>query len=116
MNKTQAANNNSFISTTNINNTIKKTLASEFKDLGPKGTMIHNDPRASNSINQTEENKKAGNAEKPEIAKIKKPRLKLDERLLFYSENGIKKYYDVIMNTEFKESHSDVSLEYNYLI
>lgn len=36
-----------------------------------------------------------------------KPRIKLDEKILLYSDNGIKKYYEAIMSTTFKDSSSD---------
>jgi hypothetical protein len=41
--------------------------------------------------------------------KIQKPRLKLDDKTFLYSENGIKKYYDIIAKTEFKESSSELT-------
>jgi hypothetical protein len=50
-----------------------------------------------------DEKKKIEDLEK----KIKKPRLKLDDKTLLYSENGIKKYYDILAKTEFKESTSE---------
>ena len=47
--------------------------------------------------------------------KIKKPRLKLDEKTLLYSENGIKKFYEIIEKTEFKEKSSDVITIINFI-
>ncbi len=46
--------------------------------------------------------------EKIEPEKIKKPRLKLDEKTLLYSENGLKKFYEIADKTEFKEKSGDV--------
>ena len=44
-----------------------------------------------------------------DVEKIKKTRLKLDEQSLLYSENGVKKFYEILEKTEFKEKSSDVS-------
>jgi hypothetical protein len=46
--------------------------------------------------------------------KIKKPRLKLDEKTLLYSENGIKKFYEIMEKTEFREKANEVKLLKNY--
>jgi len=40
--------------------------------------------------------------------KPKVPRIKLDEKSLFYGENGLKTFYDSISKTTFKENRSDV--------
>jgi hypothetical protein len=40
--------------------------------------------------------------------KPKKARLKFDDNTLLYSENGLKKYYDVLEKTNFKESKNEV--------
>jgi hypothetical protein len=50
-----------------------------------------------------------------EVKKVRRQLLKLDENVLFYEENGIKKYYDVIMKTEFKDKYSDVKLYINVI-
>lgn len=47
--------------------------------------------------------------DKKEKKKIKRNLLKLDDQLLLYSENGIRKFYDTVINTEFKEKISDVN-------
>jgi hypothetical protein len=47
---------------------------------------------------------------KPE--KIKKPRLKLDDKTLLYSENGVRKFYEIMQNTEFREKASEVNLNF----
>ncbi len=44
--------------------------------------------------------------------KIKKPRFKLDEKSLLYSENGIKKFYELLEKTSFRENATEVSLLY----
>lgn len=42
--------------------------------------------------------------------KVKKSRLKLDEKTLLYNENGLKKYYDTITNTQFTSSNDQNNL------
>jgi hypothetical protein len=41
--------------------------------------------------------------------KIKKPRFKLDDKTLLYSENGVRKFYEIMQNTEFREKASEVN-------
>ena len=43
-----------------------------------------------------------------ESKKVKKTRMKLDDKTLFYNENGLKKFYEIIEKTNFKESRSEV--------
>jgi len=57
----------------------------------------------------TQSDKKNKQDEKIEPEKIKKPRLKLDEKTLLYSENGLKKFYEIAEKTEFKEKSGDVN-------
>lgn len=40
--------------------------------------------------------------------KIKKPRFKLDDKTLLYSENGVRKFYEIMQNTEFRDKASEV--------
>jgi hypothetical protein len=40
--------------------------------------------------------------------KIKKTRLKLDDNTLLYNENGIRKLYEIIEKTNFKESRNEL--------
>jgi hypothetical protein len=57
------------------------------------------------------ENKIPGNEEPKEIkeeVKLKKPRFKLDEKSLLFSDNGIKKLYELLETTSFKENASEV--------
>jgi hypothetical protein len=62
--------------------------------------------------NNSAENNKDNKVEKKKLEdlekKIKKPRLKLDDKALLYSENGLKKYFDILDKTEFKESTSEI--------
>jgi hypothetical protein len=43
-----------------------------------------------------------------ESKKIKKTRLKLDDNTLLYNENGIKKLYEILEKTNFKESRNEL--------
>jgi hypothetical protein len=73
---------------------------------------VNNGNNPSINDKQTQNNKsynfKVENIEMKKPEKIKKQRLKLDEKNLFYSENGVKKLYDVAIKTEFKPHVSDV--------
>ena len=40
--------------------------------------------------------------------KVKRVLNKLDEQALFYKENGIKKFYEATLNTNFNLTHSNV--------
>ena len=41
--------------------------------------------------------------------KAKKSRLKFDDNTLLYSQNGLKKYYDFMEQTNFKETKNDIA-------
>lgn len=66
------------------------------------------------NTNNKEENNNPSQAKidqsKATTQKIKKTRLKLDEKTLLYNENGLKKYYDTIMNTQFTSSNDQNNL------
>ena len=61
--------------------------------------------------NETTE-QKGKNDTKPLKPKVE--RIKLDEKTLFYSENGLKKFYEIITQNSFKENRSEVTIK-NYL-
>ena len=46
--------------------------------------------------------------------KPKKKLLRLDEKTLFYNENGMKKLYEFVMKNDFKETTSDVNILTNF--
>jgi hypothetical protein len=66
----------------------------------PQGTKITQIPNTSSV--KPEEVKKD---------KIKKKRLKLDEKTLFDGENGVKKFYKTIESMTFKETTNDVRIK-----
>ena len=40
--------------------------------------------------------------------KIKKPRLKLDDNTLLNNENGLRKFYEILEKTNFKENRNEL--------
>ena len=69
----------------------------------------------SNNNNTNENNKKENNILNEEIkegkkSKIQSSRLKLDDKTLLYSENGLKKYYEAITSTNFNSSDNEKNL------
>lgn len=86
-------------------NTGFNTLNREINTSSPKAIQTASKPLAA-------ENGVAGNSSKNNksalIQKVKQPAFKLDEKMLLYSENGIKKLYNICEKTEFKENRSDV--------
>ena len=68
-----------------------------------------------NNNNTNENNKKENNILNEEIkegkkSKIQSSRLKLDDKTLLYSENGLKKYYEAITSTNFNSSDNEKNL------
>lgn len=84
--------NQKFTATTNI--------ANAFKMPEPRNRFMESKVIAQNDKKKQEET--------IEPEKIKKPRLKLDEKTLLYSENGLKKFYEIAEKTEFREKSGDV--------
>jgi hypothetical protein len=127
-------NNNSKNLTINNKNLMKKlneTKPNELKNASVSVTNTGNNPSTnSNNSNSKTNQTEIQSAENPKYksdetkqdttteqkgkteTKPQKPkteRIKLDEKTLFYSENGLKKFYEIISQNSFKENRSEVT-------
>ena len=107
-------------------NFLKKNPTNQNKKNEPKAKEIFEDIideiekeeqniNESNNNNTNENNKKETNILNEEIkegkkSKIQSSRLKLDDKTLLYSENGLKKYYEAITSTNFNSSDNEKNL------
>ena len=107
-------------------NFLKKNPINQNKKNEPKAKEIFEDIideiekeeqniNESNNKNTNENNKKENNILNEEIkegkkSKIQSSRLKLDDKTLLYSENGLKKYYEAITSTNFNSSDNEKNL------
>ena len=84
----------------NTNGNVNKLNPTSTSDSNPVGTIHEANPNPNPSTLNAKE------ILNPE--KIKKQRFKLDEKTLLYSENGIKKFYEIMEKTEFREKTNEV--------
>ena len=108
-------------------NFLKKNPTNQNKKNEPKAKEIFEDiideiekeeqniNESNNNNNTNENNKKETNILNEEIkegkkSKIQSSRLKLDDKTLLYSENGLKKYYEAITSTNFNSSDNEKNL------
>ena len=108
-------------------NFLKKNPNNQNKKNEPKAKEIFEDiideiekeeqniNESNNNNKTTENNKKETNILNEEIkegkkSKIQSSRLKLDDKTLLYSENGLKKYYEAITSTNFNSSDNEKNL------
>ena len=110
-------------------NFLKKTTNNQNKKNEPKAKEIFediideidkeeqniNEPNNNNNENNNKDNKENNNLNNEEIkegkkSKIQSIRLKLDDKTLLYSENGLKKYYEAITSTNFNSSDNEKNL------
>ena len=109
-------------------NFLKKNPTNQTKKNEPKAKEIFEDiideiekeeqninESNNNNNNTNENNKKENNILNEEIkegkkSKIQSSRLKLDDKTLLYSENGLKKYYEAITSTNFNSSDNEKNL------
>jgi hypothetical protein len=99
---TKLPNSTQFNKPTSIPQNQQKTLLSNPL---PTSTQLHNPTGEKLSNFKSEIEKKETDAKQQ---KPKSIRLKLDDKTLFYSENGMKKYYDVLMKTDFNTNSSSL--------
>ena len=98
-------------------NFLKKPANNQNKKNEPKAKEIFEDiieeiDKEEQNINEPNNNNKENNVLTEEIkegkkSKIQSSRLKLDDKTLLYSENGIKKYYETITSINFNSNDNE---------
>ena len=90
----------------NVAKDILKEIENEEKDIEM------NDGEEKEKAGEEEKSVKEGNEEEVKEEKKKQERLKLDAKTLLYNtENGLRKYYEVITNTEFNSKDNTKNLD-----
>jgi len=86
----------------NLNSKANQTEIKPSEKAKFKSEEIKNDTTEQKGKNDTK-------TQKPKVERIK-----LDEKTLFYSENGLKKFYEIITQNSFKENRSEVTIKIIY--
>ncbi len=87
----------------------KEEKIDSFKSDISKINSVNNNKKEENKIENNENNEEDSNNK--EKIKEKVQRLKLDDKTLLYSENGMKKYYDIITSTNFNDPDNKNNLD-----